>query len=97
VGMMRCPSPLPGVVVEDLERDVCLYRVDTDEVLVLNQSGGDVWRLADGATPVEIIIEQLALAYQVDQETIRADVVAVIEDLGGKGFLVDAAADEGSP
>jgi hypothetical protein len=86
------PKPRDGVVVEDVDDDLCLYRTDIDEVLVLNQSAGDVWRLVDGRTDVDAIAQQLSEFYQVDLGQIRSDVRAVVDDLAQRGFLVEGRA-----
>lgn len=84
------PAPAPHVVVEDLDDDVCLYRPDIDEVLVLNSSGGDVWRLAEGELTVEQITERIALFYGVSAVEVASDVSRVVADLIERGYLVDA-------
>jgi len=86
------PIPAVGVVVEDLDDDVCLYRSDIDEVLVLNQSAGDIWRLADGDRSVEAIATRLADVYGTDEATVRTDVQAVVADLLARGYLVEQPA-----
>lgn len=85
-----------GVVVEDLDEDVCLYRPDIDEVLVLNQSAGDVWRLVDGTLSVAGLVTQLARAYGLEAATIEADVREVVNDLCARGFLVEQSGVEQS-
>ena len=90
--MINRPIPAPGVVVEDLDDDVCLYRSDIDEVLVLNQSAGDIWRLADGDRSVEAIATRLADVYGTDETTVRTDVQAVVADLLARGYLVEQPA-----
>ena len=90
--MLSRPIPAVGVVVEDLDDDVCLYRSDIDEVLVLNQSAGDIWRLADGDRSVEAIATRLADVYGTDEATVRTDVQAVVADLLARGYLVEQPA-----
>ncbi|MGI8665370.1 MAG: PqqD family protein [Jatrophihabitans sp.] len=80
----------PDVVVEDLDDDVCLYRPDIDEVVVLNATAGDVWRLADGQLSMDEVIQRLASAYQLSVESVRGDVESVFIDLLDRGYLVDA-------
>lgn len=82
------PMADPRVVAEDLDDDVCLYRADIDEVVVLNRSAGDVWRLADGERRVDEIVDMLATAYQSAAVALREDVVAVIDDLSRRGYLL---------
>jgi hypothetical protein len=93
--VLECPLRAPHVVVEDLDDDICLYRPDIDEVVVLNHSAGDVWRLADGTTSVPDIVTRLAQAYAANTADIRTDVHRVVDDLEARGYLVDAAARSG--
>lgn len=86
------PAPAPGILAEDLDADVCLYRSDTNEVLVLNQTAADIWRLADGTMPIDAIATTLGTAYTNAGAGLRDDVAHLIEDLAQRGYLVDAAA-----
>ena len=102
--VLERPRPASEIVVEDLDDDLCLYRPDIDEVLVLNHTAGDVWRLADGQLRVAEIVERLAGVYTIDSADsadlagsadIGNDVHRVIEDLETRGYLVDATAESG--
>ena len=75
-------------MVEELDDDVCLYRTDVNEVLVLNQSAGDVWRLADGELTVTEIVNRLARSYGLGADAIAPDVRNVVEDLVQRGYLI---------
>jgi hypothetical protein len=77
------------VVVEDLDDDICLYRPDIDEVLVLNASAGDVWRLADGELTVPEIAERLATVYGLAAGSLDADVRSAVDDLEARAYLVE--------
>jgi hypothetical protein len=92
--MVERPAPASGVVTEELDGEVCLYRPTDDEVLILNTSAADIWRLADGASTATEIVELLARAYQVSVEQIRADVLSTLADLTERGFLSALDADE---
>jgi hypothetical protein len=81
------PLPAAGVEVEDLDDDACLYRPDIDEVLVLNRSAADVWRLADGTRTADEISDMLARAYQTNPDDVRPDVESVLGDLSVRGYL----------
>jgi hypothetical protein len=81
-------TPNPDVVVEEIDDDVCLYRPDTDEVLVLNHTAADVWRLADGSLSTDELVATLARAYAVAPDQVHHDVEAVLENLRERGFLV---------
>jgi hypothetical protein len=81
----------PDVLVEDLDQDVCLYRADIDEVLVLNATAGDVWRLADGEFELEQVVLRLAEVYRLSAEDIRDQVESVFADLLDRGYLVPSS------
>lgn len=80
----------PGVLVEDLDSDVCLYRADIDEVLVLNATAGDVWRLTDGDFELDQVVQLLAEVYRLPTDDIREQVRSVVADLLDRGYLVPA-------
>jgi len=84
------PTAADLVSAEDLDGEVCLYRSDIDEVLVLNTTAADVWRLSDGEQDLETITSMLARAYDTDTTSIRADVHHVVASLIGRGFLTAA-------
>jgi hypothetical protein len=90
--VLERPVPAAEIVVEDMDDDICLYRPDIDEVLVLNHSAGDVWRLADGTLRVPEIVEHLSAAYGTTTKSLSADVQRVIDDLEARGYLVDVPA-----
>ena len=94
--MLDRPVPAENIVAEDLDEDVCLYRPDIDEVLVLNQTAGDVWRLADGQLSTAEIAEMLARAYSLDASALQLDVRHVVDDLAARGYLVDRASSSAS-
>ena len=87
--MLVRPIPTDGVIVEDLDDDVCLYRADIDEVLVLNQPAGDIWRLSDGELTVDEIADRLSLAYALPDTDLTGNVRSVVEDLETRGYLVE--------
>jgi Coenzyme PQQ synthesis protein D (PqqD) len=81
------PTPVPGVLLEEIDEDICLYRPDIDEVLVLNQSAADVWRLADGTLTEAEVLDCLARAYARAPADLAADVDAALTDLIQRGYL----------
>jgi hypothetical protein len=86
------PRPVADVTTEDLGEDVCLYRAN-DEVLVLNHSAADVWRLCDGESSVTEIVAILARAYEMAPDDLRPDVQGVVTDLTERGYLASVPAE----
>jgi hypothetical protein len=83
------PRPADYVVAEELDDDICLYRSDTDEVLVLNRSAADVWRFVDGQLPMAAIVAAIAQVYGLEPVAVQPDVENVLADLAARGYLVD--------
>jgi hypothetical protein len=89
--MVTGPRPADGVTVEDFDDDLCLFRRDIDEVLVLNVSAADIWRLADGQTTVAQIVDLLARTYAVPSARVAPEVQDVVTQLIARGYLVEPA------
>ena len=89
--MVIGPRPADGVTVEDFDDDLCLFRRDIDEVLVLNASAGDVWRLADGQTSVVEMVALLAHTYALPSARLESEVQGVVAQLVARGYLIETA------
>lgn len=91
--------PVQPLVVEEIDDELCLFRPDIDEVLVLNTTASDIWRLVDSRTGADEIAEVLATAYGANRGQVLSDVRATVADLSARGFLrtqpvADDATDE---
>lgn len=95
--MISRPAAAADVTVEDFDDEVCLYRSDRDEVLVLNGTAGDIWRLSDGELTVDELTERLAAVYGQRPDSIRADVDTAIADLATRGYLREATSTGAPP
>jgi hypothetical protein len=88
--MVARPVPVSDLRIEEIDDDICLYRDDIDEVLVLNATAANVWRLADGRSSVAQMVDALADFYQTTPASIHDDVTSTIADLERRGYLTDA-------
>ena len=61
-----------------------------ERILAPDEIAVEVLQLCDGVRNVEAIVDQLAAKYTADRQTIAADVIAMLQDLGDKGFLTEA-------
>lgn len=82
---------VPGVVETELDDDVALFHPRTGQVVILNATAADVWRLSDGEHTLEALVAVLARAYAVEGSSIRDEVAAAVSDLGRHGFLAPMA------
>ena len=61
-----------------------------ERVLAPDEIAVEVLQLCDGVRNVEQIVDLLAVKYAADREAIATDVVAMLQDLAAKGFLIEA-------
>ena len=61
-----------------------------ERVLAPDEIAVEVLQLCDGQRSVADIIDHLAAAYAAPRDEIAADVIAMLQDLAGSGFVVEA-------
>lgn len=61
-----------------------------ERVLAPDEIAVEILQLCDGIRNVDQIIDVLAAKYAADREMIGTDVMAMLRDLAGKGFLAEA-------
>ena len=60
-----------------------------ERVLVPDEIAVEVLQLADGARTIDGIVAELASRYAADPDVIRADVLALLQDLADKAYIVE--------
>ena len=65
--------------------------------VALDEIGSEVWRMCDGATPVEGIIRALAKKYQLNRREVELSLSLYLKQLARRGFLGLVAADAAPP
>ena len=61
-----------------------------ERVLAPDDIAVEVLQLCDGARNVDAVVDLLAAKYAADRAAIATDVIAMLQDLADKGFLVEA-------
>ena len=61
-----------------------------ERVLAPDEIAVEVLRLCDGVRSVAQMVDELAAKYTADRADISTDVVAMLQDLADKGFLMEA-------
>ena len=61
-----------------------------ERVMAPDEIAVEILQLCDGQRSVAAIIDRLAEAYAAPREEIGADVIAMLQDLAGSGFVVEA-------
>lgn len=75
------------IMETEVEEDISLYNPRTEQVVVLNGTASDIWRLADGSHTIGEIVDLLASSYGVSPDSIAPDVEKTVEDLAEAGLI----------
>lgn len=79
--------PAAHVVESEVDGRISLFDPQTEEVSMLNDTASDVWRLADGTSTLDQVVELVARAYGVEADAIGDEVKATVETFYDKGLL----------
>lgn len=82
--------PAPHVVESEVDGSISLYDPEAEEVLVLNETASDVWRLSDGSETLDQIVKLLARAYGVEPSEIHDEVVETVKGFRQRKLLAEA-------
>jgi len=61
-----------------------------ERVLAPDEVAIEILQLCDGSRDVAAIVGLLAAKYTADRDVIATDVIGLLQDLAGRGFLVNA-------
>ncbi len=61
-----------------------------ERMFVPDETALEVLRLLDGTRSIAAVVDELARRYEAPREEIAADVIALVEDLAGRGVVVTA-------
>jgi pyrroloquinoline quinone biosynthesis protein D len=53
----------------------------------LNLLGGEIWKLCDGTLDREALVKHLMKVFEVDEQTLRTDAGAFIDEMAEKGLI----------
>ncbi len=65
-----------------------------EKVIAPDEICVEILQLCDGQRSIDEVSAALAEKFTAPAEEIRADVIALLDDLGGKGVVIDAATRE---
>lgn len=71
----------------ELDDALVLMSIDKGNYYSLDTIGADVWQRLDGKTPVAALCAALCAEYDADAETIRRDVLTLLERLVEEGLV----------
>jgi hypothetical protein len=79
--------PDPSVIEQEIDGCFALLHSDRGQVVILNQTASDIWRLSDGNLTVEAMVGLLARAYDTKEDVIRDEVESTVSSLTDLGFF----------
>ena len=83
----RVGPPVSHILETEIGDEISLYDPHTEQVVVLNQTASDVWRLSDGESDVEEIVRLLAAAYGVESDLIRDEIESTVHSFREQGLF----------
>jgi hypothetical protein len=87
-------GPSQDVAVRRIEGETILIPLvadigdKEDDLYTLNKTGQAIWERLDGKKSVQDIVDELAALYQAPVETIREDVIGMIQELARRRIIV---------
>jgi hypothetical protein len=85
-------NKFPGVIVEDLEGEILLYRPSAHKAIHLNRTAALVWTLCDGTRTAKDVIDCLAAEFPNAKSDIAREVQGLIDQLIRDGALIEQPA-----
>ena len=74
-------------VATEVDREVVLMNVGRGRCYGLGETGSSVWRRLGSPIRVDDLCRELMLEYHADPETLRKDVLALLEQLQEEGLI----------
>ncbi len=62
-----------------------------ERLLVPDETAVEVLKLCDGKVSIATVVDHLAAKFNAPRDIIATDVIAMLQDLADKAFLIDAA------
>jgi Coenzyme PQQ synthesis protein D (PqqD) len=79
----------PGIVVEEMDDEILLYRPSTHKAIHLNGTAAVIWKLCDGTRTTQDLAGCLSAEFPSAQPSIAAEVQETVNLLLRDGVLVE--------
>lgn len=79
--------PAAHIVESEVDGRISLFDPQSQEVSMLNDTASDVWRLCDGSSTIDQVVELVAKAYGVEPDAVEDEVKATVTTFYDKGLL----------
>jgi Coenzyme PQQ synthesis protein D (PqqD) len=85
----------PGIVVEEMDEEILLYRPTKHQAIHLNSMAAAIWKLCDGTRTMKDLIDCFVAAYPEAKSSISRDVQQTIDQLLRDGALIEHSPESG--
>lgn len=79
--------PAAHIVESEVDGRISLFDPQSQEVSMLNDTASDVWRLCDGTSTLDQVVDLVAKAYGVEPDAVGDEVKATVQTFYDKGLL----------
>lgn len=87
---MTSPRPNPDVISQELEGEMVLVHLQTNEIYALNQTGARFWQLLEDGHDIDGIRATLGQEYDVDPGELEHELESIVAALATQGLVVSA-------
>jgi coenzyme PQQ biosynthesis protein PqqD len=77
---------VPWRIIED---EAILVKVDSGEVIHLNEVAAEIWRTIDGKRKISEIVDHIQNDFDVDREQAEKDTLEFIKSLSDKNLVTE--------
>lgn len=84
------PQQAPGVLAEEVDGELLLYRLGDHKAVHLNDTASLIWQLCDGSRDLEAMLSELRALFPDAGEELEADVQEALSFLLAEGAIVAA-------
>ena len=86
-------NKFPGLVVEEMDEEVLLYRPSTHQAIHLNGTAAAIWKLCDGSRSAKDLVDCLSAEFPNAKSEIARQIQEAIDQLLRDGALIEQRAD----
>ena len=78
---------VPDTLFQDMDGETVFLSLASGEYYGVDDVGSRMWQVLEASTDVETAATQLLREFRVDEETLRADLAALIEKMREAGLV----------
>lgn len=85
--LVASPDQISADISRDLSGDVVILHLKNGVYYELNETGARVWSLIQQPCSFGVVLDTLLAEYDVDAKQCEADLLALVQDMAGRGLV----------